>query len=276
MSAPSDLCTAAQVGAWTAVAASDSALVASLISQVSRAALAAIDRTSILPQAVVETRDGNGADRIVLRKWPVVSLASVVVNGSLIPAASALAANVYPTSGYVLESVEQVPPGRSAGVMLRGGSRFWRGLQNVAIAYVAGYQISGEAQTISAAAAAVAQPYGAWASDQGISYAANGQALSLTAGSPAQGQYTLGATPGAYVFNAADNSASVLISYGYVPFDLANAATEWVAELYAYRSRIGQRSKSLGGQETVSFIVGRIPDHVAGMIEPYKRRLLPP
>ena len=51
--------------------------------------------------------------------------------------------------------------------------------------------------------------------------------------------------------------APVVVSYsaGYatVPGDVSQAATELVGEAFRRRERIGQTSKSLGGQETVAF-----------------------
>ena len=43
------------------------------------------------------------------------------------------------------------------------------------------------------------------------------------------------------------------LSYGFVPQDLAQAATELAAERFRASERVGLRSKSLGGQETISY-----------------------
>jgi hypothetical protein len=63
------------------------------------------------------------------------------------------------------------------------------------------------------------------------------------------GQYAV--VNGVYSFAPADAGSTVLLTYGYVPADLASCCMDWAAERYAYRSRIGQHSKSLGGQETM-------------------------
>ena len=57
--------------------------------------------------------------------------------------------------------------------------------------------------------------------------------------------------------------------------DLAIACMDWVAERCAYRTRIGQQSKSLGGQETMAFIVKNVPDFVAAALQPYRRVVTP-
>jgi hypothetical protein len=114
----------------------------------------------------------------------------------------------------------------------------------------------------------VQAPYGNWASDVSVVYL-NGLPLASVTGTPRAGQYAV--VDGVYSFAAADAGSTVLVSYGYVPADLASCCMDWVADRYAYRSRIGQSTKSLGGQETVSFIVKDIPDFVANALGPYRR-----
>jgi hypothetical protein len=210
----------------------------------------------------------------MLRYWPVNGIASCIVDGVALPAAPVLIAGASAQRGYVLDPVETAPPGRMQRVSLRHGY-FNRGLQNIVISYFAGYQISAEVAAVPAVApytvSAVA-PYGAFASNGGIIYA-NGTVLTPVDQNPGQGQYTV--LGGLYTFSSADAGASISLTYGYVPYDLALAAKEWAAERYAYHTRIGQASKSLGGQETVSFIVKDIPDFVARILQPYKRVVTP-
>ncbi len=175
----------------------------------------------------------------------------------------------------MLEGWDGIPPGRPQALSLSGYSfgLSYPGLnnfQNVEIVYQAGYQVCGEAQTVSAGAASVNAPYGAWGSDVGVTYA-NGAALTKVASGPALGQYALGPSAGAYVFNAADNGQGVLISYGFIPSDLADACNELVSERYKYSQRIGEKSHSLGGNETVSFDTGRMTPLIVSMLQPYKR-----
>ena len=94
-------------------------------------------------------------------------------------------------------------------------------------------------------------PYGPWASDLGVTYAESGAPLTAVAAAPAAGQYSVAA--GVYSFAAADAGASISLSYGYVPQDLAQAALELAAERFRAAEHIGVRSKSLGGQETIAF-----------------------
>ena len=76
---------------------------------------------------------------------------------------------------------------------------------------------------------------------------------------------------GVYTFAPDAAGAAITLSYGYVPADIARAAIEWVADRYAARSRIGQSSKTLGGQETTTFIVKAMPDVVSRLLQPYRR-----
>jgi len=222
---------------------------------------------------VSETRDGTGGDALVLRQWPVIAVSSLTVDATVIPqATSAIGA------GWTCEAWDGVPPGRPQLLSLSGfifGCAYpaAENNQNVLVTYQAGYQVTNEAQTISGGGATVNAPYGAWASDAGVTYA-NGTALTKVAGAPAIGQYALGSTAGTYVFSSGDNGASILISYGFVPSDLADACIELVSERYKYSERIGEKTHSLGGNETVSFDNARFTPLVAALLEPY-RNLLP-
>lgn len=87
-----------------------------------------------------ETRNGNGADAIYLRNAPIVSVQSVSVDGVSIPAAPDTT-----SYGYVFDEhkvylrgdarVNPITPGIFAGYP----PRFQRGVQNIVIAYTAGF-----------------------------------------------------------------------------------------------------------------------------------------
>ncbi len=112
-------------------------------------------------------------------------------------------------------------------------------------------------------------PFGPWASDLGVAYASTGAALSPVAATPGEGQYVVNA--GVYTFSAADAGSGVSIAYGYIPQDVAQAATELAAERFRAAERIGLNSKSLGGQETISYDTRAISAPVLAMLQPYKR-----
>jgi hypothetical protein len=269
--ATGDLVQLAAAKAWLGVTTDDDdALLATLISQISRAIYNSINRSFVLPRNVVESYDGLGGDRLLLRNWPVGAITSVSVDGLEIPPAGPT-----PSSGFMLEASDDEPPGAMQQLFLWGAYRFCRGRQNIVVAYRAGYEIVGEAQSVPAAAPftlVALAPYGAFAIDTGVVYA-SGAALTPVAANPAAGQYAVDPTSGKYTFAAADAGASILLSYGYVPADLSQAALEWVAERYRYKDRIGMASKSLGGQETASYRLDAMPDFVALSLINFRRVL---
>jgi hypothetical protein len=273
--ASNDLVALADVKAWLDVTTGDDDdLLNRLITQVSRATLAFLDRAAILPATYVETRDGANDSEVMLRQWPVTSIASLAIDGVAIAPAPPLVPGTPRQSGYVLEPADLAPPGHMQRLALRGGI-FPAGVQNVIVTYSAGYQVTSEPASVPASVPyeiLALAPYGDWASDAGVAYA-NGTPLTKVAGSPAAGQYSV--AEGVYAFAAADAGATVAVTYGYVPADLCFAAMDWIAELYVYRGRIGLQSKSLGGQETMSFIVKDVPAMVASALQPYRRVVLP-
>ncbi len=275
MSSPYDLVSLADLKTWLDLASTDDdALLGRLITQVSRATLGFLDRGNILPARIVETRDGRNDTEIVLRQWPVTSIVALSIDGAAIAPAPPLVAGSPHRSGYLVEAAEPAPPGHMQRLALRG-RLFTAGVQNISVIYTAGYQVLAEPAVVPATApyeVLPQEPYGDWTGDCGVVYA-NGTPLVAVAANPDAGQYTI--ADGVYTFSTVDAGAAVALSYGYVPADLCFAAMDWIAELYNYRSRIGQQSKSLGGQETASFIVKNVPDFVAAALQPYRRVILP-
>ena len=252
MSAPSDLASLADCKAWLSLTSTaDDALLCGLITAVSRAILADLGRM-VLPKTYSEGLDGGGATALPLREWPVTSVQSCVLDGVSMQAAAAPG-----QGGYVLDDAGSAPPGAMQRLLYQGGS-FPTGPRSVAVTYRAGYEIVGEAALVPVAApylVTAQAPFGAWAQDTGV------------AGAP--GPYAVAA--GVYTFTAAAAGAALALSYAYVPADLAHAALEWVADRYVARTRIGQSAKTLGGQETASFIVKAMPDVVSRLLQPYRR-----
>ena len=251
MAAPTDLASLADCKAWLGLTSTgDDAVLAALITAISAAILADLGR-NVLPTIVTETLDGGGAS-LPLRQWPVTSVAAVSIAGVALSASAAPGAG-----GWRLDPADAAPPGAMQRLACVAG-RFPPGPGSVAVTYRAGYEVLGEAALVPAADPYVVTaqaPFGAWCLDTGV------------AGAP--GPYT--ATGGTYTFTSASAGAAVQLSYGYVPADLARACLEWVADRYAARSRIGVASKSLGGQETASFVVKAMPDVVSRLLQPYRR-----
>jgi hypothetical protein len=266
-----DLTTVANVKARLGLPAAPTpsdVMLASLVTAASRAIYAALSRPSLLPRNYKDVIDIE-SDRVYLKNWPVQQVTSVTLDSLALPPAASI--GVEPTLGYLLQPADVAPPGRPQAIDIFG-RRVTRRRQGLVVSYQAGYAIQGEVWTVPATAPyllTAAAPFGAWASDLGIVYASSGLALQAVGGAPAVGQYSVSA--GVYRFSAADAGAALALSYGYVPQDLAQAATELAAERFRSADRIGLRSKSLGGQETISYDLSGFSDAVLALIAPYKR-----
>ncbi|QBR70664.1 hypothetical protein CU048_04540 [Beijerinckiaceae bacterium] len=275
MASSYDLVSLADLKAWLEIAGSDDdVLLARLITQISRTILNVLDRPAIQPTAFTETHDGGNDISILLRQWPVFEISKCIVNGIEVPPSPPLAAGTNAQCGYVLDPPDAAPPGTVQRLSLRH-RLFTRGVQNVMISYVAGYAIRNESVVVPVTppySVSVQAPYGDWASDVGVT-SSSGVAFVAATTNPTAGCYTV--LDGVYTFSPEDTGATMILSYGYVPADLASCCMEWAAERYAYRSRIGQQSKSLGGQETMAFIVKDIPDFVEAALTPYRRVVMP-
>jgi hypothetical protein len=274
--AASDLASLAAVKAWAGVqnTASD-ALLAQLLTAASRFIYSSTGRGAILPATYTEYLDGKGypQNRIFPTRYPVISVSSLTVFGTSIPAAGPSTPTSGQPSGYVLRPWDGLPPGQMQPVDVFGYC-LGPGRQNIALTYMAGYQVSGEAATVPAGGSIeTAQMFGPYASDAGVVYAATGVALTPTSSPPTvAGTYQIDQdTIGQYNFAAADIGATVLISYGFIPADLNQVCIEIVGERYNYRSRIGQVSKSLGGQETVTYSQKDLSAAQASMLQAFRR-----
>jgi hypothetical protein len=266
-----DLTTLSALKAWLGLPVGTSptdATLAALVTAASRAIYASLSRPGLLPQSYVDTIDGESR-RVYLRHWPVRQVSSVTLDGLALSPATPLSASC--ELGYLLQPGDGAPPGRPQALDLFG-VRARRARQNLIVAYSAGYGVWGEAQKVPATTPwtlTALAPYGPWASDLGVAYAATGASLAAVTTTPTTGQYSVAS--GAYVFSAGDAGSAVEFSYGYVPQDIAQAALELAAERFRAAERIGLRSKSIGGQETISYDPSPISAPVMALLQPYRR-----
>ena len=243
MAAPISLVSLADAELWLGVTSDNGGPVDAATTRLARAVSTAIygfcDRQVIAAQKVSEIRDGTGTPRMILHEWPVSSVESLVIGNQVIPPGVDPAANAnYFSPGFLFAPRLSVPPGQPC-VLSLVGYNFQKGVLNTSISYTAGYLISNEPQTVKPGTppfAVVDQPAGSWATDMGVVYAATGVPLTLTSGTLAQGEYTLG-SQGQYLFATADVGAAVLISYGYVPEVMAQACLEGIQTLSALQTR---------------------------------------
>lgn len=217
----------------------------------------------------IEARDGQGGDRMLLANYPVTSVTSLQIDGVNIPQAPPLGT---PQVNYV--GFFGAPSGfiyDTFRIMVRG-FRFTRGFQNVQIGYAAGFLVSNEQQTIPAVAPYVLTTLAHWnAGDRGVLYASNTDALLLVpyGTALATGQYSVD-TNGTYYFAAGDAGADVLISYGYIPYDLEQGTVDMIGDWFKYRNRIGVTSQAIE-QQTITFVNSAMTARALGVLQQYRR-----
>lgn len=278
-----DMTTPQRASVWMASAPTlPSPVLTQLVGSMSRMITSKLNRGPLYSRTITRIFDGVGNMQLVLPDYPVTKIVSVQ-NGqvSIPPSAEGYGYRYVPWLGDL--------PGDPVVLDLIGG--YYYGAQNVAVTYEAGYKVSNEAWTIPIAPGpytiTVLQEAGIWSRDNGVTYA-DGTPLLPVQAITAIGQYippndTL---PGLYTFGSADAGKQVLISYSFVPSDLEEATIQMIAERYAYRGRIGEIMKSLGGQETIRYYRGNpgppwnstnsLPPEVNDLIQPYVSVLPPP
>ena len=214
-----DLTTLANVKAWLGAAGgtSDDVLLAALISAASLAVADHLERAPLAVTTYTEIHDVTAADFLILRQWPVLSIAAVSFGTTVV---NTNAAATWPLgAGYLLDA---------SG----GGNRPQRvslinyclpiGKAQAQVVYTAGYQVSGEAGVVPSGATHTLTTLQTWIGDVGVSYASGG-ALTPVTGTPAVGQYSVSA--GTYTFAPADALANVLLSYSSPPSPVEQAVT---------------------------------------------------
>lgn len=246
-----------------------------MISALSNMALSYMQRGNNLARATyTETQSGVGNQQMMLRNWPAISVSSIKISnasygfgGSMFgnsglpsPPQNIPAAQQFGSNGFMLEVWDGALPGKPQNVVL-SGYNYPRGNYNIQFVYQAGYCIQNEPATIPASpgpyTVAPAVPNGPFSQDDTPTYASTGVAFQLVKSSPAQGQYAVSqnASTGVatYTFAAADQGVAIFLNYSFIPSDLENAVVDMIGERFKYMARIGEKSHSLGGQETVSY-----------------------
>jgi hypothetical protein len=247
-------------------------LLTRLMNAVSVQVLAYCQRPTFNSTPYTWITDGWGRDCMILPEWPVTSIQGVIVDDVIIPPAANAS-----SAGWLCPLWDGHGSGSVAKITLSGYC-FWQRTANVTIQYTAGYLISGEPHTIPATPGPYTittdQAPGCWIADSGVTYA-NGTPFVYTASStPAQGQYTYSSDGlGVYTFNAADQGQPILVSYSYCPSDVEQVVLDMINERYAYRSRAGVKSRSLGGQESSTYDMSGIPEYARSALNSYRRSI---
>lgn len=263
------LTTLAAVKEWLGIPAdqtqSDTGLVR-VINAASQFIIGYLNRDGFSPRSYTENFRGTGKASQLLRNWPVLSVSSVDVGSSTFSASTFNGAQ--PGSGWVLSD-----PRMSNQSVELFGSSFWYRMP-ARIVYEAGYR-NAEAVTVTAADS---QPVTTvpWVPQQGQWVAG----ISVKEGDLVYTQVTSAADIpthsyyiddwGTYTFSVDDVDAELVVTYGFVPWDVSFAVTEIIGEWYRRKEHIGVLSKTLGGQETVTFSNADISNVAASALNQYR------
>jgi hypothetical protein len=188
--------------------------------------------------------------------------------GSLIPASTIGVAGM-PGSGYRLSDFRN-----SAQSIELYGYSFYYNIPSQVV-YEAGYKTSQTTTIVKItddSGTDVAQSFapdqgGQWTCDVSVTIGGN-PAVKVDA-NPSAGQYTVDQW-GTYGFSVNDDGETAVITYCYAPWDVSFAATQLVGEWYRSKERIGLLSKTLGGQETITFSIKDMSPAVQAQLQPYQ------
>lgn len=246
---------------------SDSELIR-IIDAASQFALNYLNRDSLAAADYTQNFKGNGKDTMLLRNWPVLSVASVGINGSAIVAGTRGNAGM-PSTGFFLSDERSAP--QSVDLF---GYNFWYRAP-CQVVYRAGYEVS---QTTVLAKTGTAPDEvvqftptagGQWIKDVGVTI--DGVPAIKADADPATGEYSV-AEWGTYTFALADDTKTAVITYAYAPWDIAQGVVEIIGEWFKRKDRIGVLSKSLSGGvgESVTFLQSDMNDAVRASLQPYR------
>lgn len=240
-----------------------------LISSVSTFIQSVLNRV-IRNLSYVEFRSGLGGQTMMLLNFPISNVSGVAVDGIQIPSRPPLGTAA--TTNFVGFGWQTAGPSGytfDAYRVMLNGYEFRHGFSNVQIDYAAGYLVSGEVQTIPSSLMLMTQAH--WnAGDRGVTYADGSPLQAVSFGSAlTTGSYSVDPN-GTYYFAAGDFGSTVLLSYGYVPFDIEQAAVDMIGDWFKYRDRIGQTSMTIE-QQSITFTNTAITARAQGVLNQYKR-----
>lgn len=263
-----DLITLANVREWlnttgkatSAMSTVDDALLARLVTAVSAFASQFLQR-NLQPTSYVETYNGTDTRMLPVRNPPIISVSLLTIG------TTAIAARTAPgQAGYAFDAQM---------LYLDGCRTFCRGVQNIAVSYRAGLQLSDTTAVPSPIAplsvTTLSRP---WNSDQGVVHASGGAAFTKVTTAPSvAGTYQLtqdSAKNWQYVFAAADAGMGIVISYGYTPEDVVQGLVELAGERFKVRGRIGESSQVQGAGLSVSFSQRDMNATIRQLLFPYR------
>lgn len=232
-----------------------------LIDAASQAVLNYISRDSFRVSSYTENFRGNGRQTRMFYTWPVISVTSLYLGGSLIPAADDVNGN--PRGGWLLND-DWATPHASMDLY---GYIFERGVSGK-VSYLSGFQATESFDITSGDQSIVPTSGGFWLGTTSVKI--DGVEATLVSSDPSAGQYCVN-DEGQHTFAPADAGKTAIITYDLCPWDISQAVVEFVAERYKRKGRIGVVSKNLGGQESVTFSKNSLTEDVRQLLQPYVR-----
>lgn len=231
-----------------------------IIDAVSAFVMNYLNRDSFAAQEYTQNFRGNGKDTMLLRNWPVLSVSSVGVAGQSIAGATRGNAGL-PSTGWLVSDLREAP--QSIDLY---GYGFWLGAP-CQVVYKAGFETTQDFTIVGTAPITFTpNKAGQWMTDLGVTI--DGVAATLVTTDPTAGQYKLDEW-GTYTFSVDDLNKVAAVSYTYAPWDISFAAMEIVGEWFKRKDRIGLLSKTLGGQETITFSSMDMNEAARKNLQPY-------
>jgi hypothetical protein len=258
---PGTLTSLTSIKEWLSIAGTESdTLLNRINAAVSRFVMSYLNRDTLAYRVRSEFYEGFGGRFMVVRNYPVIDVLSVSFLGTPLQKATGDGQTQPFSSGYILDTSSPVPRisflGRNAPI----------GQQAIHVAYVTGYTTAEE--YVVEGVEPTFTPSLMWLG--GVTVQGPLGALERVSGTPSSGQYAVSAD-GVYAFSSTDAGDALSIEYSYVPADIEQAVWELVGSRFRYMDRIGYSSKSLGGQETVSFAPNKMDEYTSGLLAPFKR-----
>lgn len=265
-----DLTNLERLKQWLGITSDDSdVLLQRLITSASKFVMNELGRKTLAVMDYSDVYDGGGNNFMLLRQWPVLSVASIQFMGVNI---TQPATGNPRTNGYLLESADSIGSGQQQLTLF--GYCFPRGRQLVTVNYRAGFQEVDEPHVITESGDPVAvdpiETTYVWLADIEVNDDAGATMLRSMTSPPGPGEYFV-MPDGRYLFNAAQVGDTVYITYSAVPADLTQCANELIGGTWVSKDRIGIKSKTLGGQETIVYDTSMLTASIKELMQPYKR-----
>lgn len=262
-----DLCTLDEAKAYivpalSQTAASD-AVLGAIITGVSSAIEIYLQRC-LTAATFNEVRNGTGLERLAVKNWPIIDVASITVDTHLIPPSGTPVTESW--GGYTFDDrFIYIGPG-----FLGFPRRFARGFQNVEVVYSAGYITPGMIAVAALPGWQASTPYQA-----NSQIAASGYVFTTAAGGTSGAavpawptQVGVSIADGEVTWQATSQAASLFTGAKLLPEAIKLAALQQVALVFKQRTRVGD-SGSGEGPQRVSYAKYALHPTTCAMLQPF-------